>query len=239
MSDRKLPEGPHFVYDDAPGIFGSRRGLGPLDIAWDTNILVDYLIYGPMMWEGEPTNVPDENEAELEGLQLLIQLWQVREIRFRLFERSIEDARHILVERRRTDRARAVAEFASALTLSSYGSDDEDIEDALMSRPGAHPTWLPATVRAEALSKVPAGADRDLVGLALSSGMHVFLTRDKGVLRARDALRQHGLLLATPLELIEKLAACGALLCIMRRETTYWPIPDLQRFSHLIQALGG
>jgi hypothetical protein len=58
------------------------------------------------------------------------------------------------------------------------------------------------------------------------------------VLAARENIRPHGLLLASPLDLLEELAACGALLCVLRRETSYWPIPDLQRMAHLVQALG-
>jgi hypothetical protein len=48
-----------------------------------------------------------------------------------------------------------------------------------------------------------------------------------------------GLLIASPLDLLEQLTACGALLAILRPETVYWPLPDLQRAAHLIRALGG
>lgn len=222
VTQLEVPEGPHFVYDQAPSLFLGRSGRGPLDVVWDTNVLVDYLTQGPAMWEGEPLNVEEEYGAQLEGLQLLIQLWEVREVRFRLFDRSIDDARRILEVERRQRRARAVDEFAAALRLSAYGdADDErdpDPQDPL-------PLWVPPTTRDAALEAVPEGADRELVRLALLGRAHVFLTRDKGVLRARDRLRPLGLLLATPLDLIEELAACGALLCVLRRETNYWPIP--------------
>ena len=47
-----------------------------------------------------------------------------------------------------------------------------------------------------------------------------------------------GLLLASPLEFVDELVACGAMLAVMRPETVYWPLPDLQRMSHPIRALG-
>jgi hypothetical protein len=232
----RLPEGPHFVYDDAPELFLGRRGRGPLDVVWDTNILIDYLTYGPAMWEDEALDVVEDYAAELEGLHLLIQLWLLREVRFKVFARSIDDARRALLEARRGERARAVGEFAAALTLSAYGGDDEKFEPGTVG--DALPLWLPSVERDLAVKAVPSGADRELVILALSLGAHVFLTRDRGVLQAADVLRPHGLLVVTPLDLIESLAASGALLCLLNRETTHWPIPDLQRLAHIVQALG-
>ena len=61
------PVGPHFVYDHAPGLFLARRGEGPLEVVWDTNVLVDYLQYGAAMWEGKPLDAPDGYLEELEG----------------------------------------------------------------------------------------------------------------------------------------------------------------------------
>lgn len=51
-------------------------------------------------------------------------------------------------------------------------------------------------------------------------------------------MRSFRLFVASPLDLLEELAACGALLAVMQPQTVYWPVPDLQRMSHLIQALG-
>ena len=69
----QLPEGRYFVYDSAPSLFLGRRGHGPLEVVWDTNILIDYLKYGARIWEGEDFEVSDEDYyAELEGLTQLI-----------------------------------------------------------------------------------------------------------------------------------------------------------------------
>lgn len=97
---------------------------------------------------------------------------------------------------------------------------------------------LDAGARAEALVKLPNGMDRELVDAALELGAHVFLTRDKGVLRCAEDFKELGLLIASPLDLIEELAACGAILCLMQPAYAYWPVPDLQRVAHLVQPLG-
>lgn len=89
----------------------------------------------------------------------------------------------------------------------------------------------------QALSHVPRGNDRELVRDALTKGMHIFLTRDKGVLRARDSLAPLGLLLTSPLDLVEALGAAGALHCLFEPQHLYWPMPDQERVSHLIKAL--
>jgi len=154
-----LPEGPHFVYSAAPDLFLGRTGQGPLRIAWDTNILIDYLTYGPSMWESKPFDVDDENRAELEALDLLIETWQVRDIRFTIFQRSITDARKMLAEDRLVARAKAVAEFASALMLVEW--DNEDLDDIDTGREDQRlPFDLPPSAGEEVLDTIPEGADR-------------------------------------------------------------------------------
>lgn len=78
------PEGPHFRYDEGPSLFLGRSGRGPLQVAWDTNLLIDYFEYGMQIWEGKSLSeiMPREQGEELEGLQVLISLWVLRDIRF-------------------------------------------------------------------------------------------------------------------------------------------------------------
>lgn len=154
-------------------------------------------------------------------------LWTIRNIRIRILELSVDDANKRLTNERCTARVTALNEFASALALDLY--DDDEREPA--------PANLEAGVRSEALAKLPDGTDRDLVDTALSLGAHVFLTRDKGVLRCARDFKALGLLIASPLDLIEELAACSAILCLIEPGYAYSPVPDLQRVSHLIQAL--
>jgi hypothetical protein len=76
-----------------------------------------------------------------------------------------------------------------------------------------------------------------LVEAAVRFRAHVFLTRDDGILKAKDALRRFGLLVAKPLDVVEELVACGAFHCLLAPRYAYWPMPDQQRVGHLIHAL--
>jgi hypothetical protein len=73
LRDDQVPAGPEFVYASATAIFGRRRGRGPLFIAWDTNLLLDYFNFGSSLWQGRdlPDHLEEEYTGELEGLQFL------------------------------------------------------------------------------------------------------------------------------------------------------------------------
>lgn len=226
------PEGPHFRYDDGPSLFLGRVGRGPLHVAWDTNLLIDYFEYGTQLWDGEPLPevMPTEQGEELEGLQVLVSLWVLRDIRFHILPGVIDDSeRKPLAQSRRKRRLHAWEEFCAALALV----EDEEAYGVPVATPGIHAHEVD-----QALSRVPAGNDRALVRDALITGMHVFLTCDKGVLKARDGLASLGLLLASPLELVEELGAAGGLHCLFEPQHLHWPMPNQQRVSHLIHALG-
>lgn len=231
--DVSPPEGPHFRYEDGPSLFLGRSGRGPLQVAWDTNLLIDYFEYGAQLWDGEPLPqaMLTEQGEEMEGLQVLVSLWVLRDIRFHILPRVIDDSeKKPLAPLRRQRRLHAWEEFCAALALVD---DDEDGYGAPIPPVGNSGHEVD-----EALSHVPMGNDRALVQDAFLTGMHVFMTCDKGVLKARDNLVPFGLLLASPLDLIEELGAAGALHCLFEPQHLYWPMPDQQRVSHLIQALG-
>ncbi len=223
--DEAVPEGPHFVYDQNPTMFLGRHGRGPLRIAWDTNLLIDYFAHGRALWDGValPDAVGADYGEELEGLQLVVAVWVLRDIRFIIPRRALSDGKRRLTAERRAQRKRAFDAFAAALALVEW--DDEP-----------QPTLAPAALD-DALDELPQGADRELVKESVLSGGHVFMSRDAGVLRARAALAQHGLVLASPLDVLEELAASGALHCLLEARFAYWPLPDLQRVMHLINAL--
>jgi hypothetical protein len=227
------PEGPHFVYETGPGLFLGRRGRGPLYVAWDTNLLLDYLEFGSTLWQGDSTAdvVREDYAAELEGLQLLLSLLVFRDIRFVVLPDSIDDAKKNLSPERRQKRIRAFGEFTSALRLLGWGDPEADSP----SRDGL--LILPESELQRALARVPAGFDRRLIEASVRLGAYVFLTRDEKVLRARDVLRPFGLLVATPLDVVEELFGCGAFFCLLEPRYLYWPMPDQQRAGHLISAL--
>jgi hypothetical protein len=225
-----IPPGPHFDYDAGPDLFLGRHGSGPLDVVWDTNVLIDYFQYGETLWNGDalPDTIDGEHGEQLEALQVVVSLWTVREIRFHLLPRILKDAKRVLSDRNYANRVRALDEFASALTLATYYDDDPPQDVVANHAPVA---------LAQLLEALPGGADRLLVEDAVRRDAHVFLTQDKAVLRQRERATRVGLLLASPQDLLEELAACGALHCLLDPQRLTWPIPDLQRMTHLISAL--
>lgn len=222
-----LVEGPHFAYADNPALFLGRRGRGPLRVAWDTNLLIDYFEYGRELWEGQslPALVPLYGE-ELEALQIIMAVWILRDIRFHILTATLSDARQALSPRRLEQRVEAFREFAGA--LSFVGDEYAERE--------APPLLLPDAELQRALHGVPAGNDRRLVEEAVRQCLHVFLTRDHKVLSARAAFRPFGLFIGSPLDLLQQLAACGTLHCLTDPRFAYWPLPDRTRVTHLYHA---
>jgi hypothetical protein len=225
------PVGPGFDYGGCPDLFGGRRGYGPLDVVWDTNLLIDYFQRGRALWEGESlVGELGEYGEELEALQLIVAVWVIRDVRFRILPRVLVDAKRKLGRERLTERANALENFAAALRLvGAFEADDEPASSTARSLKG-NAGFL------RVLGQVPI-EDRPLVADAVAVGAHVFLTRDRGVLACRRALRPFGLLIATPGDLLEQLSACGGLHCLMVPGAAYWPLPDQARIAHLIHAL--
>lgn len=44
----------------APRLFGGPADEGPLDIVWDTSILIDYFVHGSAMWKAKRFDTNDE-----------------------------------------------------------------------------------------------------------------------------------------------------------------------------------
>jgi hypothetical protein len=220
-------EGPHFVYTDNRRLFLGRVGRGPLRIALDTNMLIDYFQHGRALWEGAPLPelIPGTHGEELEGLQIVTAISVLRDIRFYVLQGTLGDAKRALDARRLGERLQALREFAGALSAVDRTSDGEPL-----------PLALPDSVLHEALASVPAGNDRALVAESVRRRTHVFLTRDKAVLRAAPALRSFGLYIGTPLDLLEELTACGAVFCLTDPRYAYWPLSNQDRVAHLYHA---
>ena len=229
-----IPEGPHFVYERTPSLFQGRSGRGPLRIAWDTNLLVDYFDHGARLWEGQ--GLPVDNEdiygIELEGLQVLVAVWVLRDVEFVILASSLSDSKRKELSAERSGARRiAMRSFEDALAHSSGSRYSGD-------RPSGVWSDLPLSARLRVLREIPKGYDRILVEAALDRSVHVFLTRDLGILRSQALFRPLGLLLASPQEMVEELGATGALHAFFEPSCLYWPLPDQARVAHLITALG-
>lgn len=230
LERRVIVTGPDFAYEASPTLFAGRVGRGPLRIALDTNLLIDYFDHGHTMWSGESLTElhPDEEYSEhLEALQLILAVWVLRDIELIMLKESLRDTKRGLLAPHLDQRNRnAWAEFYRALTHSPHHHNDMTTEPK-----------LPSKLIDEVVKAVPAGGDRSLVRAALLDGAHVYLTRDKGVLHARSRLGALGLSVMSPADLLEALSMCGALNFLWDPASLYWPLPDQEKVAHMIWAL--
>jgi hypothetical protein len=229
--DGPIPFGPQFDYALGPGLFSGRVGTGPLVVVWDTNIVIDYLTHGRSLWwldaeTEEFANSEDGHLVDLELLRMVLAVWVTRSVDFVILQRSITDAKKELSQERRRKRAQLHLDFDEAIRLLA---DPDDGESDL----------YPAskTEIDKAIASAPFGADQELVIGAFARGAHVFLTRDQGILRAKNELRGIGLLPLTPADLFDELCACGAALAVWFPEKyVTWPLPDLARVGMIIRS---
>ena len=222
--------GPDFAYDTSPALFAGRTGRGPLRIALDTNLLIDYFEYGRTMWSGESLAElhPGEYGEHLEALQLILAVCVLRDVELIMLKESLHDTRGERVASHRDQRNRnGWAEFYRALTHSPYHHEDDSAARSKL------PSWMIDRV----IETVPKGGDQRLVRAALQDGAHVYLTRDKGVLRASSRLGAFGLSVMPPGDLLEALSMYGALNFLWDPASLYWPLPDQEKVAHMIWAL--
>lgn len=173
LAPRELEEAGCFDYSVAFRLFLGRTGYGPLRIAWDTNILIDWRDFGVALLSDEsvPRWVNRSHQVDLEALgEVMTGIWRLRDIRICPLSRQLRDLGRgmgqSLRRERLRERARQLDEFASAFWCLGF-------KDEL--RRGRVSHWRATFMRPS--------ADRRLVEEAMRAGCHVFLTRDKRVLR--------------------------------------------------------
>lgn len=199
-TDDEFIEGGGFLYEDCPAVFLGRTGYGPLRMAWDSNILIDYAEFGDLMWDDDDFDPPISEpryRAELVALNTLVQLWMVRDMRVRAPERQIDDCQRELDEAQWELRFRQLHHFLAALTCIEL--DREVLENV------------------QPFDTLPRGSrgddwDASLVLEAVETGCHVFLTRDAGLRRrlSRPA-REAFMVIMSPSDLRQALADAGEL----------------------------
>ena len=242
-----------FCYDAIPAVFLGRSGCGSLEVAWDTNVLIDYQINGNALWDGEVDGVGNATRQEnLDALSRLLQLWTFRQISFRVLPTIADDARRKLTEARRAKRGAIIAGLANALSLQFDDWEEQDgrgwkvisVDDPEAQMP-LFPISVAFGIDQSVWARLPAGADRKLLLEALANNIHVFLTTDAQILRAKKHFRAQKLLIASPSMLMRELATAGVTL-FDGGTTTHSPcpfgttpllFPDLQRMSSVMEAL--
>lgn len=142
---------------------------GPLVVALDSNILIDFQQYGDALLNDKFPDVDEGYKADLYSLSEILNLWLMRDIRFIVTPRSFTDAK------------KATIRF-----LRSRGPTIEALAESLSFQFGDWNEPAPSNKRAPKAkgneTGLPDGADRDLIIEAQTVGAHVFLTRDQIVL---------------------------------------------------------
>lgn len=142
---------------------------GPLVVALDSNILIDFHVYGAHLIDDDlPQMIEPVYREDLDALAAIVNLWFVRDIRFIVTPTSLVDAKR-LTPRFVESRHKAVEALARCL---AFQQGDWSVRPAseLDREPVGRETGLPD------------GPDRDLVLEAQAAGAHAFLTRDHQVL---------------------------------------------------------
>lgn len=229
---------PGFQYDRSPAVFGARRGLGPLIVAPDANILIDMhenletveelvgLNWGPLVADEWPT-VP-------EAIRDLLGVWWWRDIRLWVDpDVLLRDARRgVMPANRAAARRRTVRAWEKDFWARGGFDIDLELRDELPEglRCPSHPVhigWFAAPVPGE--PRWPKGPlDRRLVRSAFDAGCHVFLTEDKDVLRCHPTMLPRGMAVMRPQDLLTELDATDELEPIGSPSD---PSPDMQALA--------
>jgi hypothetical protein len=215
-------EGGGFFYENCPEVFLGRSGYGPLRIAWDTNILIDYAEFGHLMWDEDRDFDPGVSEPryleELHALNTIVTLSEVRDIRARAPQRQIYDAKRSLTVDQWEIRATQLHHLLASLTCIELDKDiQENVEpfDPLPEE-SANSDW-----------------DESLVHEAVATGCHVFLTRDSNLRnRLGPGARKRFLAVMAPTDLQQALAEAGEL----GWGGEGYIFPDNHKILHLIRA---
>ena len=203
LAPRELDDGGCFDYSATPAIFLGRTGFGPLRIAWDTNVLIDWRDFGHLLLSDDepPTALPNldpAHQADLVALGTVMTLWMTRDIRIYPLRRQLRDfgrgrgkpqPRQLVKER-----ARQLEEIASALWCVGLSGEFKSRS------PNAREWTIPS---------MKPSADRTLVEEAVVHGCHVFLTRDRKILQRRADLALVGIMAMRPTDLLDALSDSG------------------------------
>ena len=216
--------GPSFEYDRIRDLVPTRQGVGPVWVAWDTNVLSLYERYGAAMWEGEELTVTGTDPDEVEALSTLIFIWLWWDLRFVILEATATDAKKPRPAPLVAKRHRAMDGLSRALSLGLDGTGGS---------PEARIRYMPPRV----IDSIPKGHDRVMVQDAFATGADVFLTIDKGILRRAAMLREQGLVVLSPTGLLDALVDAGLDVASGPRQMGNGLAPDLGRMSALLEAL--
>ena len=200
-----------------PAIFRDPTGWGPMRVAWDTNILIDFATYLAVFPDGPfepPAGLAENKTEELLALETFIEIWARRDIRLYLSGVQLHDG--VLTAERRASRENQLEQVAAAvecLHLEEFGR----MHDFGPTRPD-----LPADLDP---------LDAHVVSEALRLSCDVLLTRDRKVVQRAETIARLGLQVMRPTQWLDAMAEADQLGlpgCIHG----FW-LPDSHKWGHL------
>jgi hypothetical protein len=203
-------------------------GFGPLRIAWDTNVLIDWRDFGSVLLSDRlalPRGLHSAHEEELVALGALMNtIYTTRDVRIYPLRRQLRDFgrgnRRSSDRRRIEQRARQLDEVASALWCVGLVG-----EFRRGHRGSPASSW-----QADCITPAP---DRLLVEEAITGGCHVFLTRDRKVLKQAPWLETMGLAVMAPSALLDTMLDSDEMSAVYGADGM---ICDNHKLTHLEQA---
>lgn len=236
LASAETSEGGGFQYEDCCEVFLGRNGYGPLRLAWDTNILIDYAKYGHLIWADDEFNPPVSGEGyreQLLALSEIMHLWMLRDIRIRMPLRQVSDAKLRLHNKPKKLRRQAIEQFRKEMKVRLWQLEQFHSALACISLDAE----IDANVEPfETLSDECSNDDwdRSLFEEAIATGCHVFLTGDRKLKRRLDRMaRDSYVAILSPTGLLDSLAKSDELSvakigqCVM---------PDSHKFTHIMEA---
>lgn len=196
--------GPGFCYVANRDLYRGSGSLvdGPMLVGLDSNILFDLEKHGLALIEDElPDDLSDNELQELEGLQQVLDLWMVRDLRFIVVSRTRADFKRSPTAARLAERDQLFSRIEATLAFQLDGWG-EAAEGAAWDR-------LPSAEAHAAFERIPSELDQLMVRSAWEAGVDIFVTRDLAVLKAqRDVPADYPLVLS-PSGLAERLDGLG------------------------------
>ncbi len=187
-----------FCYEACPTIFPHRRGCGPMRMAWDTNVLLDFQRHVPAVWNEEPVEVAEGAVSRVLALARIVDVWMLRDIEIHLLPTVLTDFKGETLQRRVARRQQSFEEMLQALSHQTGGREIHYEGSTLPHSVTDGQLPLPGFDYVDPIPSAPEGADRDLLLESLANDMHVFLTSDRKILREAPRLALRRLLVTSP-----------------------------------------
>jgi hypothetical protein len=236
-----------FWYRVTPEIFLGRRGVGPLLLALDTGVLIEFVdalleLNEAALMQQPPLYGADWVNAERsEAITDVVQLWYHRDVRFLISDIYLVDSKKPLSDERLRVRHRVIRELDFDCHGLRGGTEarlpfelSDDVLAAITSDTVGCCVHPDATSGVESFPAPPSSVnwptwirDKQLLADALQMGAHAFLTYDEQILKRAKAFERYGIKILAPFGLLSLLDDAGEL------EHEYSTLIDLDTLARI------